>query len=438
MMRRNLASIVFVVFSLAFEGGQTAAMAQQTSETPSPGAIYKVPKTKPGQQRPPPAQPQQLPAQPQQLPAQPQRQPRGPSAPSGGAPNSVQPQTPQTQGTQPGGGTSQAPLTDRVLQRKMGSEEFQRLLKNAEQTQAGTGRGAPMADRWFDVARPQSGSDVVRPSGTPFFQGGQPTVLPAPVTNGSFKPATVQDAHQTTNRYGGIPGGVVLEGVAAGLGELDDVRYDKRFNAFIVNDRAAYFMTVPPKTVAVLCRAIAEDDQERVGVSLGQVELVYGKVPEDSDLAWDLKIADHFLGDIVFAQNDWTAGYRFPDGFIPTPHQGERFHIAVFFNFNGFAFQTQQEEIRLSNVNFDVRLLPLTETVSADGNLLPDEDAIARGRTSEQYEANARHVADHISYYRRERIIDRMFAYGEVAAFIRALKRADFDLEALADNVPGG
>jgi len=309
------------------------------------------------------------------------------------------------------------------------------------QATAAAGRGAPTATVWFDGARARSaGDDGLKPSGTPFFH--PPRLQPGndqpPVIDGAAHRATAQDSHQTTSLYGSIPGGVVLEGAAAGLGGISGVRYDGRFNALIFDDRAAYFMRVPPKTVAVLCRAIAADDKERVGVSLGQVELVYGKVPPGSELAWDLKIADHFLGGIVFAQTDWTAGYRFAGGFKPAPNRGDSFDVAVFFVFNGFQFQTRQEEVVLARAGFLARLFPLSRIRSADGGLLPDDDAISRGHMSEQYELNARHLAENIAYYRRERIIDRVFAYGEVAAVLRELKRDGFDLEDLADHIPGG
>jgi hypothetical protein len=395
------------------------------------------------------------------------------------------------------------PLTDRLVARKIGSDNYQQLIGQLNQmaTQAGNGRGAPSADVSFDGARLRTGNDAgFRPSGTQFFQGSgnqaavsqltqapeienspgareahkgmevlqqhdnaaalawfqtalqkdpnnaalKRTVellttsstanAPMPTTSGALKRATVQDVKDTVGVYKSIPGGVVLEGTATGLGKFDDVQYDPRFNAFILDNHAAYFMKIPPKTVALLCRAIAEDDKERVGVSLGKVELVYGKVPKDSDLSWDMKMADHFMGDIVFAQNNWTKGYNFADGFTPA-RPNEFYNVAVFFKFNGFEFQIQNEEISLSKSNFDAQIIPLSESVSQDGGHLPDENAITQGRIPEAFENNARHVAEHISYYRRERLIDRMFLYGEAAAFIRALKSADFDLEALADRI---
>lgn len=114
-----------------------------------------------------------------------------------------------------------------------------------------------------------------------------------PVTNGAYRRGTAQDGRDTVATYGSIPPGVTLEGVAAGLGDIHSVSYNRRFNAFILDDRAAYFMRIPPKSVAVLCRAIDEDKQERVGVGITEkTQLIYGKIPNDSDIAWDLKMAE--------------------------------------------------------------------------------------------------------------------------------------------------
>jgi hypothetical protein len=322
-----------------------------------------------------------------------------------------------------------APVTERLVSRKIGSENFQRLLEQMQSaTKSGDGQGAPSASTFWDRARPLNGSDdAVRPSGTQFFSG-------------SVQKTTVPDVQRTVRQYGSIPGGVVLEGAATGLGRIENVSYDSRFNALMLDDRAAYFVKFPAKTFAVLCRAIAQDDQERVGVSLGKTQIVYGKVPEDSDLAWNLKLADHFFGDIVFVswkkEDHWTAGYKFANDYKPEPYQGkESHHTAVFFKFNGFEFKIDEEEIHLSKANLDVQLIPLSNQKSPDGGLLPDADAIARGDTPEEWRKNAAHVAENIDYYRRERIIARTYAYGEAAAILRQLKKEGFDLEALAEGI---
>jgi hypothetical protein len=447
--------LIFLILLVSLSGISIASMARTDDEKQKD--IYSVPKKKPGQgsqaqppetQQPPPTQqqPGQQQSPGQQPPPTQQQSPAQQQTPAQRQPG-LQPHqgSPQESFPQSGQHATQPPppnIAEHVLSRKLGSEGLNQLLKTVDdmRVQAGSGEGAPNADRWFDNAQPRTSDDQgVRGSDTPVFQGGRTrTSDPEPVTSGAYKPPTVKEAQQTTNDYGSIPGGIVLEGVASGLGEIDGLRYDSRFNAFILNDRSVYFVKVPPKTVALMCRAIAQDEKERVGVSLGQVDLVYGKVPTDSDLAWDLKIADHFLGDIVFAQNDWTRGYRFADGFTPEPPKEESYRVAVFFKFNGFQFQTRQEEILLTRANFDAQILPLSESLSPEGGHLPDVDAISQGRIPQQFELNARHVAEHIAYYRRERIVDKVFVYGEVAAFIRSLKQAGFDLEALADNIPGG
>ena len=453
MVRLRVFGLVCLVLLLAAIGHPVVASGAD-------GAIvvaqYDYTVSKPRKPKPPAQQQQQ-----EQEPAAPglptQVRPRTSPQP---APQAVSPQpaqsgrpqpAPQAGRAHPAQGAEPTDVAERVLTRRLGSEGLQQALRRIENiaAEAGSGRGAPMADRWFDGASRRTGDDdAVRPGGTPFF-GIRPetsaptpvtgrtrpqTIVPSPVTSGGYQRATVQDAKRTTGQYGSIPGGVVLEGIGGGIGTVKKVHYDRRFNAFILDERAVYFMTIPPKTVALLCLAIAKDD--KVGVSLGDTHIVYGAVPPESDLAMDLKIADRFLGDIVFASNRWTAGYRFARGFQPQRDTGGSGRVAVFFNVNGFQFQVQQEEVRLTGVRFDVRLLPLSDSVSAQGGHLPDLDAISRGRVSAQYEANARHVAEEIGYYRRERIVDRTFAYGEVAALIRALKQAGIDLPALARSIP--
>jgi hypothetical protein len=329
-------------------------------------------------------------------------------------------------------------LAARVMERKLGSEGFQQLKGQLEsmKVEAGTGRGAPMADRWFDNAAPRTGDDRgLKPAGTPAFGIGGSAPPPPPVAQvrGAFRPATVQDAKSVTKTYGSIPGGVVLEGVVGGLGSYSQVVYDKQFNAFVLDNRVVYFIKVPPRTVSVMSAAIARDDL--VGVSLGQTQIVYGKVPEKSELAFDLKLADHFLGGIVFAQGHWTEGYRFAGNYRPRKKTGRGFSMAVFFNFNGFQFRVAKDELVLASASFDVRLLPLSQTKSKDGGHLPDETAIAKGLTAPEYESNVRHLTENIGYYRREEIVERMFSYGEVAAFLRGLKAAGFDLDGLARSM---
>jgi hypothetical protein len=334
------------------------------------------------------------------------------------------------------GGTQPRPI-ERLLRHRLGDEDFQKLQmqqlrhfgQQLERMSGNSeGQGAPNSDIYFDQARPRSGVDPTidpnRNFGTDFFQG----------TNGSYRPPTVEGAAKTRDTYrGGIPGGIVLEGIATGLDQVNDIQYDPLYNGFVLDDGAFYLPRIPPATLAVLCRAIASDPS--VGVSLGLVDQVYGGVPEESPLAWDMKIADHFLGDIVFARNEWTTGYRLANEFSPkSPPSGQNYHVAVFFTFDGFDFRVEKGEA-IPKANFVAQVLPLSGSSAPDGRHQPDFEAIKEGRTVPEFETNARHVAENIRYYRRERIIDRMFVYGAAAAFVRHLKEAGFDLKDLAEYI---
>jgi hypothetical protein len=306
-----------------------------------------------------------------------------------------------------------------VLRDKLGAEGFRNFADRIQR--AGCGQGAPCAHVWFDQAAPAQNDSVVRPEETRFF-------------GGEFKLPTQSAALNTVRDYGGQPGGgVVLEGIGAGLDAGEEIGYDRKYNALVLDGGAVYFIRIPPGIFAELCRALAQED--KIGVSLGYKRLVYGALGKDSALAFDLTLADRFLGDIVFAREDWTAAYRFAGGYVPQADPGPVSDVAVFFRFNGFRFQLRQREIAPAGGRVEVSLVPLSREFAPDGNLLPDLDAIRAGNLSPQFEANARHVAQNIPYYRREQIIHRTFIYAETAALLRWLKSEGADLRELAAQI---
>jgi tetratricopeptide (TPR) repeat protein len=323
-----------------------------------------------------------------------------------------------------------------MTERKFGAEAA-KILDQLRANPSQPGRGAPMSDTLFDKARSRFGtpSDPRSPEGTPFYdQGGGGARVEAPAVSGSGGRITREGAESTHKQYKSIPGGIVLEGKAIGLGRIGQVRYEPALNAFVIDDRAVYLSPIPAHDTAILLNAIAEDD--RVGVSLGhdKFSLLYGKVPDDSQLGDDLKIADHFLGDIVFAGNDWTLGYRFANGYDPQKETSGG-SVAIFFTFKDFQFRIKDEELQLVRSAFDARIVPLLDSKAADGGHLPDLTAISAGGAFPNYSLNAQHVGENIGYYRKELIIDRMFAYGEVAAFVRGLKDSGVDVHDLARRV---
>jgi hypothetical protein len=293
------------------------------------------------------------------------------------------------------------------------------------------GKGSPTTIVGFDGSSQRTHSwEVLTVGGSQPFQ---PAATPVKVSQ--YSPITVKEAIQVQQKYGSIPQGVALEGYATGLGEIHSAHYDAAFNAIVLDDRAAYFVKIAPWALVTLCRAIGADDQERIGVSYGRVFQPYGRMPLHTALGQDLIVTDKFLADIVFAADDWTAGYKFKDGFRLHKRESDGRKISVSFKFYGFEFKLENEKVIPTAAAFDIKLYPIADKPAPDGGAQPDTDAIANGRTFPEYETNARHLADNIAYYRRERVVDHAFLYGETAALLRALKVAQIDLGELASEI---
>jgi tetratricopeptide (TPR) repeat protein len=245
-----------------------------------------------------------------------------------------------------------------------------------------------------------------------------------------------QAAERVAGIYKSIPGGIVLEGKLGDLGSVGSVRYEPVLNAFVLDDRAAYFSPIPAHSAAVLARAIDEDD--RIGVSVDPV-VVYGMVSKHSDVVLDLMLTDKFLAGFVFDAEAQTAGYRLENGFNPYHANYDTAKATVLFTFTNFQFAIHDEELQLTGANFYASIVPLAARRATDGANLPDLNAIsARGALSADVTnavLNATHVGENFNYYRREMIVARALAYGEIAALFRGLKDARVDLQELARRI---
>jgi hypothetical protein len=262
-----------------------------------------------------------------------------------------------------------------------------------------------------------------------------------PETSADYRPTTQQFAKTTTEKDGSWGGGVMLEGEAAGLGRVSSVQFDGALNALVMDNRLVYFLKVPPWSAAALARAIAQDDKTRVGVSMtGDENLLFGSTTayQNTELATDLLLADGFLGDIVFAKDDWTRNYRYPKG--AAPKYGEiTSDMAVRFAFRDFRFSVSNGELRPVGSALDVRLVPLAQARTGDGGLVPDYAALGRGyKPPPEFVSNARIITDNIEYFRREPIVEKTFSYGEAAAVLRSLKASGINLNALVQSIARG
>jgi len=203
-----------------------------------------------------------------------------------------------------------------------------------------------------------------------------------------------------------------------------------------------YFVKIPPWSLATLCREIGTDRRALVGVSeTGGDGLVFGDKPDiykGSDLAYELMIADKFLGDVIFAPpNAWTQGYKFP-GAAPTTAIVKS-SMLVRFAFGNFRFAANDGQLSVVNSSLEVRMMPVSKVPTPSGQLLPNYNAMDKGWTPpDEFVANARMLTDHVDYFRREALIAQIFADGETAAILRSLKQSGQDLNALADTIETG
>ncbi len=438
--------VVAAVSSLFLAGAAAAPDQQNTSQSLRRPEGWLLAQN--GQCEPPACTRRQKPGQPEETP-QPQREPRRQPQPEipalpqsaivGSRPVIAAPVTipDRTRAAVPAIGqgapvqtNTPSNVAERVMQRHVGLENFSKVMQSrvesfTQQVTGGLGKGAPSASPFFENAAPRNGPEEnLAPAGTPFFQPG---------ATPSFKPTSRQDAENILKTHPSIGGGIDLEGAATDLGSIQRIQYHAVLNALMLDDRAAYFFPIPGRDVAVLCRALGQDGTLGVSVGADNAHLVYGKIPLASEPVMELTLADSFLGDIVFA-GDKLADYRFADGYRPQAYNG-RAPMLVHFNFGGYRFDIVQQQIRATNFSFSDELFPISDAKGTDGGMLPDYAAIAQGKTVPEFEANARHLANHFDYYRKERIVELASQYGEVAALLRGLKADGVDLNALAASI---
>lgn len=203
-----------------------------------------------------------------------------------------------------------------------------------------------------------------------------------------------------------------LEDAADSIAPVGAVSYDPKLNALTLDAELAYFPPVAPRDLVALCRALAEGD--RVGAAGGARPRSWG-VPEDSEIALNLQLAELFLEDIVRGRQDRTAGYRYAEGYAPA-RAPEQAGGAPTFYLRRLRFARQGAELRLADSGLAIGLGP-------------------GAKRFPQLARNARHLAEHLEYYRREKVLGQAFKYAEVAAFLRALRDSGVDLRALAVKV---
>ncbi len=259
---------------------------------------------------------------------------------------------------------------------------------------------------------------------------------------GSFQPTDRETAVEIDRRDGHLGGGVLLEGTASGLDAIDagSVRYDPGLLAITFNGNSAYFLNVGPLDAQAICRQVADDKLGRIGVSMSApTYLVFGDNGDrnyrNTQVAYDLVLVDSFLADTVFNKNNWNVGYKYLGNFKPRSSAAQENRL-VRWAFKDFVFSITNGRVHLVDANAEARIIPYSATLGPNGEFHPDVDRLANKYAAPAEEVeNAKHLADNMDYYKRERIIARTFAYGETAAFCRTLKQVGADLMQLTQGM---
>lgn len=276
-----------------------------------------------------------------------------------------------------------------------------------------------------DLKAPEKILPLTEPNQTFFIQS---IISPVIVSPGSskmsahYERATLESVERIIRRYKSIPGGVTLEGVAKGLPKIQTIDYAPEKNIFILNDGILYQNPLSKGQMREILSAIQSDDL--MGVSLGDKDIIYGALPEGSLGSINLKLTDHFLGCIIFANNRWVSFHSFPDGYRPRTNMRSGTLFGVYFNFCNFTFEVKDNEIKSSGSHLTITLIPLTSQQDSLGGYLPDYVRIVQGLMPKEYEDNITHVVKNISFYQNEGRIERANRYGEAAAFARAVRES--------------
>jgi hypothetical protein len=261
---------------------------------------------------------------------------------------------------------------------------------------------------------------VTLPTGTHPQRPSTITGLDRQRVTGQYQPITRTQAQHVVGKYQSIPGGITLEGASPDLAFIKTVSYLPETNAFILNDDVVYLSPVAADEFLQIARALAADD--KMGVSIGSTSIIYGQLPPQGSVTRNLKLADNFLGGIVFGEADRARGYSYASGFQPL-RSVIGGNVAVYFNIHNYRFvEDPSGELRRDGVTVDITLVPLSRQKAADGGHGPDFDRIEKGDIPAPFVANVKHLQGNLDYYGRERIVRTTFAYGEIAAFARALK----------------
>lgn len=239
------------------------------------------------------------------------------------------------------------------------------------------------------------------------------------LTRAAYTPADSKDLQRVWRTYGSIPGGIALEGPAAGFPDVRQTAYDSSQNMFILNDGTRYRVPVSRGELRELAEAIKKEDV--LGFSFQRDGKVYGALAPKGTVAETLKLADADLARKIFG---------------PSPAPGQGKGTSVFFRFQNYRFAETGGYLKPEGAEIKISLIPVLRRTDEKGNYLPDFETLKSGNVPPGYRARAQEMVRYLKDDPEDlKFVRKIVRYGEVAAFLRTLKSQRTNLDDLLSSI---
>ena len=230
-----------------------------------------------------------------------------------------------------------------------------------------------------------------------------------------YVPSSATEIADLWTRYGSIPGGITLEGKADGLPRIQSLRYDARQNEFLLNGDLRYPCPVSAEKLLEIARAIQREDS--LGFTFQTRDTVYGALSSRGRIVADLKRADLYLGTRVFNPEDVSHSKK-----ATLPARNSAGGDSVYFRFGNYRFIQEKGRLCVAESQVQIALIPILCRTDARGNFLPDFQTAETAPNRMPYAPQVRKLTENFSEALNCTAVERTVQYGEVAAFLRALK----------------
>jgi hypothetical protein len=240
-------------------------------------------------------------------------------------------------------------------------------------------------------------------------------------------------AARAVDTYASLPKGVTLEGRARGFEPVKYLQYDRASNSFLVNKDTTYPNPVDRDEMTRLLRALAEDDRLGVSVIFNREELVFGALRRRGEIARALVNADILLTSVVFGWNHRLERVDLPGDYVPKSPGRRTVDTVCYHNFHDYTFERRGDAYARTDFTLTTMLIPMSRERSSDGGYLPDWQRLDSGELEPTDKENLAHLRAHLDEYLAMPRVEKVVRLGEAAAFVRLIRDAQFDLNAIAD-----